>query len=307
MRVLLIFLDGVGLGADDIIHNPFRTATLPTLHSLTNGQRWLDSTGIQRTDRALFIPTDATMGVAGRPQSGTGQAAIITGENVPERIGEHYGPKPNEKTRAILHESNLFSDVINAGKTAAILEAYPPGWHHVIESGRRLPASYQMAAKVAGLRFFGEADLRSGRALSGDWTGAGWQTELGYDDMPTLSAYDAGVRLAALAGDYDFAFFPHWITDVTGHRGDLAQAIKLLETFDDVMRGVLDTWDDAEGVVIVTSDHGNIEDLSHRNHTKNSVPTVIIGAKREQFSGVHDLTHIAPVIRNLLLSVPGAE
>jgi len=95
MHILMIFLDGVGLGSDDPVHNPLATANLPTLSALANGQRWLASTGRQESARASFIPTDPRLGVAGRPQSATGQAAILTGLNVPQLIGEHYGPKPD--------------------------------------------------------------------------------------------------------------------------------------------------------------------------------------------------------------------
>ncbi|HRF95991.1 MAG TPA: hypothetical protein PLZ51_12380, partial [Aggregatilineales bacterium] len=81
--------------------NPFSAGDFPTLHTLTNGLRWTRDIGIQSTPRSLFIPTDAQMGVTGLPQSGTGQATIVTGRNIPQLIGEHYGPKPNIATREL--------------------------------------------------------------------------------------------------------------------------------------------------------------------------------------------------------------
>ncbi len=300
MRVLLIFLDGVGLGKVNPETNPFIATNLPTLQSLANGHAWSNQTGIQETENALFIPTSATLGVTGRPQSGTGQGAIVTGLNIPHMIGEHYGPKPNAETRAIINRTNIFKSLVKAGKTAALLEAYPPAWHHVIHSGKRLPSSYQQAVRSAGLPFYTEADFRAGRALSGDWTGAGWRTELGYEDTPLSTPYEAGVKMVELARRFDFSFFPHWMTDITGHRGNLQQASALLKTFDQVMAGVLDTWDDEEGIIIITSDHGNIEDISHRNHTENDVPTLIIGKHRQHFASIRDLTHITPLILDFL-------
>ena len=95
MHILMIFLDGIGLGTDNPSSNPFSVAQTPTLLKLTNNRRWLANTGRQSSERALFIPTDPRMGVPGRPQSGTGQAAIVTGRNIPQLVGEHYGPKPN--------------------------------------------------------------------------------------------------------------------------------------------------------------------------------------------------------------------
>ena len=94
MHILLLFLDGIGLGDDNPDVNPFVVAKMPDLTALTNGKRWLRDTGRQESERAIFIPTDPRLGVAGRPQSATGQAAILTGKNVPQLLGEHYGPKP---------------------------------------------------------------------------------------------------------------------------------------------------------------------------------------------------------------------
>lgn len=302
MHILMIFLDGVGLGDNNAETNPFVSANLPTLESFTNGEKWLSTTPKQATSRTVFIPTDPRLGVSGRPQSGTGQATIVTGQNIPKLIGEHYGPKPNEKTRELFDQDNFFKQVVNAGKTASLLEAYPPEWHKLINRGKRLPSSYQYAVKSAGLPFFGEDELRKGEAVSGDWTAVGWQTHLGYEDIPTLTPYEAGQRLVHLSRNYDFAFFSHWLTDVAGHRGPMEHAIELLETFDQVMAGVRDEWNDSEGLVIVTSDHGNIEEIGNRKHTENDVPTLVIGEKRLEFSeNVSDLSDLVPGMHQLLL------
>ncbi len=295
MHILLIFIDGIGLGDDNSEINPFAAADLPTLNALANGNRWLRSTGIQTSPRAVFVPTDPRMGMAGRPQSGSGQAAILTGKNIPQLIGEHYGPKPNAPIRDLLNEDNFFKQVVQKGKTAALLEAYPPPWHQGINSGKNLPSSYQWAAHSAGVPYMDEHDLRTGRALSGDWTGEGWHSQLGYTDTPLLTPYEAGKRLVAISRQYDFAMMSHWLTDVVGHRGTLAEGVRLLEIFDGVMQGVLDTWDDDEGLTLITSDHGNMEEIGSRKHTENDVPTVIIGAEKTQFAqGLVDLAGLVP-------------
>ena len=76
MHILMIFLDGVGLGDADPEVNPFALANLPTLHQLANGHGWFNTTGTQISDRAVFIPTDPRLGIPGKPQSATGQATI---------------------------------------------------------------------------------------------------------------------------------------------------------------------------------------------------------------------------------------
>lgn len=297
MHVLLIFLDGIGLGADDSLHNPFAVANTPTLWSLSNGQRWLGSTGRQSSARAEFIPTNTTLGVEGRPQSGTSQAAILTGINVPQRLGYHYGPKPDAPTRALLDETNIYKTLLAAGKTADLINAYPPRLHYDINRGKTLRSSIQQAPHAAGIPMHEADALLDGRALSEEWTGKAWREMLGYPDAPLYTPEEAGRKMVELSRGVDFAFFSHWYTDYIGHRGTLEQGITLLEMFDGVMRGALDTWQDSEGLIIITSDHGNFEALDHTKHTENPVPTVVIGSERHAFAdGFSDLTHITPKI-----------
>lgn len=304
-HLLLIFLDGIGLGDDDPLVNPFAAAQLPTLHDLANGHRWLRDTGYQESESAVFIPTDPVLGVPGKPQSGTSQAAILTGRNVPSLVGRHFGPKPDALTRALLDEDNLFKQIIAHGKTAALINAYPPGLLRNIERGKTLPSSIQYAALSTGQPLFDDAALYRGDALSEDWTGEGWREHLNYSDTPVFTPYDAGRKMVEVSRRYDFAFFSHWLTDTIGHRGTLAEAVALLETFDAVMAGALAAWDDSEGLMVIVSDHGNLEAMDDRHHTSNPVPTVVIGAEgaQQRFAdGLNDLTHLTPKTLSFLLS-----
>jgi len=300
-HILMIFLDGIGLGDDNPATNPFAAAHMPTLTALTNGQRWLRGIGRQHNARAAFVPTDPRMGIPGRPQSATGQATILTGRNIPQLIGEHYGPRPNPPVRALLAEDNFFKQVTARHLPAALIEAYPPRFHNAVNSGKRLLSSYQQAAREAGLELFGEDHIYNGDALSVDWTGEGWRSELGYTDTPIYSRHEAGLRMVEIARRYSFAFFPHWMTDVIGHRGPLEQGVRLLEHFDGVMAGVLDAWDLRDGLVIITSDHGNLEDMSHGKHTENDVPTLVIGDGSAEFAAsIHTLADLVPAMAHAL-------
>lgn len=300
-HVLLLFLDGIGLGDDDPAVNPFAAAHTPTLESLAGGRKWLRSTPAVDTGRSTFIPTDPRLGIPGRPQSATGQATILTGRNVPAAIGEHYGPRPTPEIRALLDAGNLFKQVRSSGGTAALINAFPPRFHQAVARGKRLPSANQQAALSAGLPLFTEREIYTGAAMSPDWTGEGWRSELGYTDTPVYGRAEAGAHLARLALQHNFTFFEHWITDVIGHRGPFEQGVALLELFDEVMSGLLDAWDDERGLIVITSDHGNFEDLSHRHHTENDVPTLAIGAARHIFAdGLRDLTGITPGILRVL-------
>src|SRR5258708_5373651 len=301
MHILLIFIDGIGLGADDPAVNPFAVANMPTLNGLAGNQRWLRATPRTEAPRSIFIPTDTRFGVEGRPQSASGQAVILTGRNVPAEIGEHYGPKPNPPIRAILAENNLFKELTSHGKSAAFLDAYPPGFFQGIDSGKRLRSSIQQAAFEGGVPIRTADDLIAGRALSADWIGTGWRDFLGYPDAPLYSPPEAGANLAELARSFDFSLFSTWITDEIGHRGPFERGVEILELFDAVMAGLLDAWNDDDGLVIITSDHGNMENLAIRQHTENDVPTVIIGKNRDQFArNFTSLMDITPHILELL-------
>lgn len=304
MRVLTLFLDGIGLGEDDPAVNPFAIAQTPIMQSLANGARWLATTGNQRSERAVFIPTDPRLGLPGRPQSGTGQASLLTGLNIAQLIGRHYGPKPEAKTREIIAERSFFKRLTQRGKSAQLLTAYPPGLLTDFARGKTLRSSVQQAAFEAGAPHFSIDDLIAGRALTAEWTTESWRSHLNIDGLPDYSPRDAGRLLAQLSRSYDFAFHSHWLTDRIGHRGTLARGVEILERFDQVLLGLLDEWRDDEGLIVITSDHGNMEDLSTRRHTLNDVPTVVIGARAADFAaGYRSLTDFVPACDRMLFGV----
>ncbi len=298
-HVLFMFLDGIGLGTDDRDINPFAAAHMPVLTELAGG-RWLDGHTRTVTARATFVPTDPRLGVAGRPQSATGQAAILTGRNVPAEIGEHYGPRPNARIREILAEDNLFKQIVARGGSAALINAFPPGFFDAVNRGKRLRSAIQQSVHEAGLSLFDDEALRRGEAMSPDWTGEGWRSELGYEDTPVYTPIEAGRHLARLVQTRTFTFFSNWVTDVLGHRGPFESAVALMERFDGVMAGLLEEWPE-DALMIVSSDHGNMEDLSTRKHTENNVPSLIIGQGHEAFgNSLSALSDFTPLILGVL-------
>jgi phosphopentomutase len=86
-------------------------------------------------------------------------------------------------------------------------------------------------------------------------------------------------------------------------------AVDLLHTFDGVLGGLVEDWSGRQDLILLTSDHGNLEDLGVRGHTGNPVPALLIGPAplRQDFaSGLHDLTHIASAVMRLLYPSPDA-
>ncbi len=315
MKVLFLFLDGIGLGTNDPQVNPFAKVEMPHLQGLLGGNKLVVETlslaslkslrnngGIE-TERATLLALDAGLGVDGLPQSATGQAALLTGINVSQEIGYHYGPKPNQEVAAYIRNGNLFSTLAKDGYKSALLNAYPPGYFTAIESGRRLFSVIPLAVTSAGIPLKTLEDLQEGHALSADFTAQGWRDRLQLPETPVLTPEQAGERLANLMNDHDLAIFEYWLSDYAGHHQDMDAAESLLETFDRVLGGLLEAWDDKQGLILITSDHGNMEDLSTRRHTANPVPALLIGDLifRQDFAA--DLTDISGVTPAILKSI----
>ena len=303
MQLLFLFLDGIGLGDNDPARNPFVRADMPFLHSMLGGQALIRDAAPFEGERVSLLAVDAGLGVKGLPQSATGQAVLLTGINIPAELGYHYGPKPNPEVAGYLDKPTLFSKTINAGKKTALLNAYPPRYFDGIDSGKRLYSSIPLALTNAGIPLFTHETYFEGRALSADFTGEGWHTFLGFPEAPSFDPHTAGVKLAELAKEYDFSFFEYWASDYAGHKQDMDSAVQQLERFDGVLKGLLETWTDADGLILLTSDHGNMEDLSTRKHTDAKVPLLLFGDKgtRHEFQqDIHDLKDIAPAISKLL-------
>jgi 2,3-bisphosphoglycerate-independent phosphoglycerate mutase len=303
-RVLFLFLDGVGLGPADPAINPLAAAKMPNLIKMLGGQRLVAGTAPYWGPQATLLEIDARLGTPDTPQSATGQACLLTGRNVPQEVGQHYGPKPNEPVAKILRQDNIFKKLSAAGRPAALLNAYPPGYFQAIASGRRLYSAIPLAVTAAGIALMTAEDLQAGRALSADFTGAGWAAQASFPPAPVYTPHDAGVKLAELSLRYDLGWFDYWASDYAGHHQDEPAAIGLLESFDGVLGGLVGAWADRHDLIVLTSDHGNLENLSARGHTLNPVPGLLIGpeALRRRFAGqLHDLTDFAPAVLDIIL------
>jgi 2,3-bisphosphoglycerate-independent phosphoglycerate mutase len=249
--------------------------------------------------RASFLPTDATLGVAGNPESATGQGTLLTGYNIPGRLGYHYGPKPNRRVAVLIRRHNLVRRLVAAGRSTRLLNAYPPAYFESICSGRRLHSAIPLAFHLAGVPLCTDRDLAAGTALSADFTGRGWRARMRDLQAPVFTPHEAGHKLAALALHYDFSMVDHWLTDYAGHFGEMRGAVRLLEVLDGVLGGLAEGMAGSPLLVVITSDHGNIEDLPVKGHTRNPVPTILLGPReaRERFAaGIRDLTGIAPAV-----------
>ncbi len=297
--IVFVFLDGVGIGP--AAGNPLAEATMPFLDAMLDGVRPTAEHPLLVTDRAAAFPVDACLGVAGRPQSATGQAALLTGRNVPGALGEHYGPKPNAGVRRVLDRGTVFSTLIEAGVPVASANAYPPGFFSGIRSGRRLLSAIPYALTTAGLPLHDVDAYMAEQAISGTITGRDWHHHAALRGVPVREPAMAGRIVGALTERARFVFYEHWVTDILGHRQTLRQAADHFTLVDSFLEGLSGSLDASSTLVIVGSDHGNVEEAGHGRHTRNPALGLMWGKGfAEHAKRINSLTDFRPLIEGLL-------
>jgi 2,3-bisphosphoglycerate-independent phosphoglycerate mutase len=297
-----MFLDGVGLGQADPEINPLVRARMPNMTDLLAGRQLVMNGGGVETPLATLIPTDALLGVDGTPQSATGQTTLLTGVNAARELGYHWGPHPNEPLRQIISRASIFRSLAEGSRLGAFANAYPQRYFDEVERGKRGLSATGLSARAGGLRLRDHDDLRQGQAVTAFFTNQGWRDVLGYTDLPDVTPFQAGQTLAALAREHSFTLFEHYYTDVCGHHRDWPQAIQTLESLDEFLGGVLTNLP-ANALLIITSDHGNIEDMSVRGHTLNPVPALLVGEARHKIAdSIHSLVDLTPAILSVIAS-----
>ncbi len=222
----MLFLDGVGLGLPDASVNPFFAARLPALQSLFGSTVPSSSNPFLSTTAASLLPLDATLGVKGLPQSGTGQTALFTGVNASRLIGKHFGPYPYSTLRPLIQARNIFKQLLAAGLRPCFANAFPQRFFDYVNLRRSRLTVTTLSCTMSGIPLLKAKDLREGKGVSADITGEGWK-DLGYPDMPSISEAEAGRRLVDLTTDNDFVLFEYWKTDKAGHSEDFSEAVGL--------------------------------------------------------------------------------
>jgi len=288
--VLLFFIDGLGIGTRGP-HNP-----LDGLDAAAPLAIFQDEVAEIPFD-GIIVPTDARLGVDGRPQSASGQTTILTGINAPAAIGSHKQGFPNQALLDIIREHSIFLQLKNSGvDSITFANTYTRTF---FERRPRWISATTAAVEAAGLRFNVVEDLRAGRAVFHDFTNA-LLIERGEAVSPR-SPEEAGEVLASIAQNHSFTLYEYFITDKVGHAQDYDSARTVIAALAQFIRCLLRNLNLENTTVVLTSDHGNIEDLSLRNHTLNPVPTIVWGAHRQRISqGVTSLIDIAPAVIDIL-------
>lgn len=297
---LFLFVDGIGLGAASD-SNPLASGDLPGFSRLSGGAAWTKDAPPVHQFSHVFRPLDATLGVEGLPQSGTGQAALFTGLNAAQIHGRHFGPYPPTTVRPHVADSSLFAQLVAKGIPAdqlAFANAYPARFFRFVEARGRWTTT-TLAAHSAGVRLRTADDLRNGLAIPADLTGKGWQRAIDPSFQPFDEAESAR-RVHQLVASHRLTLVEYYLTDKAGHSQDPERASNVLASLDRFLGHLADRLDPKRHLLVLTSDHGNIEDLSIKTHTRNPVPLVALGAGAESFADASSLLDITPLLVNAL-------
>lgn len=286
MSVILFFIDGLGIGEQNASNPLYELAGAEPLAIFQDQEPTLVFDGV-------LSRTDARLGVEGRPQSASGQTTILTGINAPKALGYHKQGFPNEALRNIIRENSIFLRLINAGvSSVAFANAYTPRFF--LERPRWVSAT-TVAVEAAGLQFRNIDDLMAENAIYQDFSNV-FLIEGGFQ-LEERSPERAGEILARIGAENSFTLYEYFITDKIGHDQNFEAARRTLPLLARFVRSLLERTDLQRTTVILTSDHGNVEDLSTRNHTLNKVPTLVWGKDRFQIADkIGSLSDISPAI-----------
>ncbi len=129
-----------------------------------------------------------------------------------------------------------------------------------------------------------------------------------YDQKPRMSAEEVTRAVVAqIARDhFDFICVNYANPDMVGHSGILPAAIEAVAAIDQALEAVVRAALAKDGVVLITADHGNLEQMTdyktgepHTAHTTFPVPLILVSKEKHSLHpGIH--ADIAPTILDLM-------
>ncbi|MDA8441169.1 MAG: alkaline phosphatase family protein [Peptococcaceae bacterium] len=300
MQVLEIFIDGLGLGMNDPLVNPVVAAKTPFLDTILHGHNLWGKNEIHTT-QVLLKPLEATLGVPGVPQSATGQTTLWTGVNAAQLEGRHINAYPTTTLQKVIAEHSLFKQLKDQGYKVTFANAFSPMYFELVTQGKRKHATSTLSTLAAGVELRSLTDLRQGKAVYQDITNHFLDEFEG--GFPVYSPQQAGLNLANLAAEYDFTLFEYFQTDLCGHKQELSSSIAIIERIDSFLSAVAANVNN-NTLILVTSDHGNVEDITLKGHTTNPVPLLLIGDyARTPYASVASIGDLAAFVVKVATNV----
>ncbi|MBP3708638.1 MAG: 2,3-bisphosphoglycerate-independent phosphoglycerate mutase [Clostridia bacterium] len=129
-----------------------------------------------------------------------------------------------------------------------------------------------------------------------------------YDLQPEMSEPEVTEKVveAINSGKYDSIILNYANSDMVGHTGSMEAAIKALEAVDDGVGKVVEAMKNNGGVLLITADHGNSEQMidyttgePHTAHTTNPVPLILVGMENTKVKS-GKLADLAPTMLDIM-------
>ena len=241
-----------------------------------------------------LVALDANLEVEGLPQSATGQASLFTGRNAARLLGRHQTAFPGPRLRALVEEDNLMKGAADAGLAVTFANAYTEEYLAALASGRRRASVTTVMTRSAGVAWRMVDDLVAGEAVTWDLCRDLIGRRVGMELDP-IDAWTAGGHLAAIAAGQDLTVYETFVTDLAGHlkRGIAPEeAVRRV----DRMIGGLEAARPEDLTWVLTSDHGNLEDVSTGTHTRNPVPLLAVGPAAAGFGQASSILDVTPLV-----------
>lgn len=281
-RVMMIFVDGLGIGKNNPEINPLARFKFHFFSSFFGSFPTLRNSRIENKHFTIK-PINATMGVNGLPQSGTGQTAIFCGFNASKFIGKHFGPYPYSTLKPLIEKKNIFTVLEKKGFKTYFSNAYPQRFFDYLKNGRKTLSVTTFSYLKAGKVLNDVNTLLSKKALTAEIKNDIWNSRLGYC-LPVIRPQEAGKIFYEISQDYHFNLFEYFLTDYAGHSGDFEYAHDVLDRLDGLLEGIISSMNLEKDFLLLVSDHGNIEDLSVKGHTRNPAIGIFVGNKHKELS-----------------------
>ena len=300
-KIIMIMVDGLGIHPDGSSPASLQRCCLPKFIQL-----------LEQHSTAI----DANLGIPGLPQSATGQCSLFCGINAAQAVGRHLSGFPNSRLRELIQQQNIFKSLLQRGAKVTFANAYI---NHTLASLRRrglCSVTTVMTDSTLG-KVRGKAELLRGDALFHDITREyltgtmqqRWQTRKTANLPPALKVTDeitpeqAAADLLQIAARHDFTLFEFFMSDRAGHRQNepfLHHIMHNLSRFVIALSRnmAIDT------TLLLTSDHGNCEDLSTKTHTNNPVPLLLYHPAGIKTPSISSLTEVHDLILELIFSAP---
>lgn len=269
--LFFFFIDGIGLGHKEQ-YNQLTDLFRPLAGK---GNFHKDAVPFQ-SNQLIFKGIDACLGVQGRPQSATGQSAIMTGKNTARELGYHLFALPDAQLVTLIQQNNIMKHLASRGLQVTSANLYSEGFFKRRRYGsrNRMPVS-TLTIESSGCGFRMIEDYTKGRAVFADITHH-WIRNKGID-LPLITPEEAAAHARNIIDENDFTFFEYFLTDLYGHKRDAAGLSGSVQTINRFLAELLVPGGQRPFNILITSDHGNAENIGKNEHTTNQVPFIFYG------------------------------